>query len=341
MTAADSTAVSAAINLGWRLAELYNCIELPSPASPTQEKALPLHLPGIGEMSAYEKAVALIDHVDADLQALNAAVGGDLPAATDVRQRLDSPGHARDDVRKEVLGLYLTIRNALAGSAPLVATAFGLGRMLADTALRPTSKDGQLLPEQFDSFRLSNAHTWLDDLENALPKQSAAAVQGSLAAWEQWVADLPKQNGQIDSTKIDDRVVRALHRQGEMWRRLLAGEKDPTTLLRPDDYVEAAERLVVGIRKIAGHFLWSWIYPIIVFAALVGISVWVAVAFAPAGSARVAAVLVSAAGALGLSWKGVEGTLGKAVSQAESVLWNAEVSTGVVKAATILPPTRT
>ena len=73
---------------------------------------------------------------------------------------------------------------------------------------------------------------------------------------------------------------------------------------------------------------------------MVAASVWAAVTFAPAGTARVAAVLVSVAGAPGLSRKSVEGTLGKAVSQAESAIWNAEVVTGVAKAATILPPTR-
>ena len=58
---------------------------------------------------------------------------------------------------------------------------------------------------------------------------------------------------------------------------------------------------------------------------------------APAGTDRFIAVLASAAGFLGLSWAGVEATLGRAVRQAEHAMWEAEVVTAIGKAATISP----
>ena len=58
---------------------------------------------------------------------------------------------------------------------------------------------------------------------------------------------------------------------------------------------------------------------------------------APAGTARLTAVLFSAAGFLGVSWAGVRATLGRALQQAESALWKAEVLSAIGKAATIIP----
>ena len=49
------------------------------------------------------------------------------------------------------------------------------------------------------------------------------------------------------------------------------------------------------------------------------------------------AVLVSAAGFLGLSWAGVRATLGRAVRQAEHAMWDAEVVAAIGKAATVIP----
>jgi hypothetical protein len=79
MATVDSNLISVAINLGWRLAELYNSAERPGPApTPPEPAPLPAHLPGAGEMSAYEKASALVDHIESDLQALGSALGSEL-----------------------------------------------------------------------------------------------------------------------------------------------------------------------------------------------------------------------------------------------------------------------
>ena len=67
---------------------------------------------------------------------------------------------------------------------------------------------------------------------------------------------------------------------------------------------------------------------------------WAAVTYAPAGTARVAAVLVAVAGFLGLSWTGIRATLGRALGQAESAMWDAEVVAAIGRAATILPKDR-
>jgi hypothetical protein len=195
--------VCLAVGLGWLLAELYDSRRLPGPPPDDDERPLPPHLPGIGAMTPYEKAYALAAHVGADLARLE-ALGLGMPTAKSIQAVLDTPGHARDDVRRVVHDLYLDIRNRLAGTDPAAALAFGLGRMLAA-------------------------------------------------------------------------------------------------------------------------------------AAAVGSTVWAALTFTPSGTDRVVAVLVSAAGFLGLSWAGVRAALGRAVRQAEHAMWDAEVVAAIGKAATIIP----
>jgi hypothetical protein len=233
--------------------------------------------------------------------------------------------------------LYTDVRRRLAASATLLATAFGLGRMLADTVWLPRSDHPELYLERFDAYRLANAYGWLDDLQKAFPQRAAAAVHASLAAWEYWVQHATKPDGSPDATRFDPSTLRALRRQGELWRRLLAGEKDPIQLLGPPDYVEAGSRLLRRGRQITARFLWRWLPGIVLLIAGAAAAVWAAVTYAPAGTDRLVAVLASLLGTLGVSWKGIGATLGTALKQAESALWSAEVEAAVGQAASVLP----
>jgi hypothetical protein len=65
--------------------------------------------------------------------------------------------------------------------------------------------------------------------------------------------------------------------------------------------------------------------------------IWAAVTYAPAGTDRLTAVLVSVVGFLSVSWAGVRATLGRALLTAETAIWEAEVIAAIGKAATITP----
>ncbi|MGI9022045.1 MAG: hypothetical protein ACR2HV_02195 [Acidimicrobiales bacterium] len=54
-------------------------------------------------------------------------------------------------------------------------------------------------------------------------------------------------------------------------------------------------------------------------------------------AAAAVTALAAAAGAVGISWKGVGGTLGKALARAETPLWDAQLDASIVIAATRLP----
>jgi len=336
-------AVCLALCVGWRMAELYNRDELPGPPRDQEADGVPAHLPGLGEMSGHERACALAAHVGADLASLSRALGlGSMPTAAPIAAALQVPGHSRDSVRAAVLDLYLKVRDTVAGSDVSAATAFGLGRMLADTALLPTEQDPEILAERFEDHRLANAYGWLNDLDASLPPRSAATVRATLAGWQRWVARLPRTpQGPIDTAALTQADIRALKRQGDTWRRLLTGEQRPDQLLDSQAYIGAATRLLGAAWRIGLHYLWKWSWAILLGAGAVSAAVWAPLAYAPAGTSRVAAVAVSAAGFLGVSWLGVRATLGRALRQAEGALWDAEVTAAIAKVAATTPRNRT
>lgn len=330
-------AVTIAIDLGWRIAELYDAPALPGPSG-REHARVPDHLPGFGEMTPHEKTFALNAHVGADLAALKDATGTDLPAATAIDEALGITGQTREAVRSVILGLYTDVRNMLAGGDPAVALAFGLGRMLADTVFLPTTDHPELFREQFRQWRLSNAFEWLDDLDASLPDRAAPAVRESLRAWERWVAQAAPNTGfRVSRSRLDADAIRALRRQGNVWQRLLTGEQPAEHLLDATAYVGAASQLLTKARRLTFHYLWKWSLAIILAFAGITVAVWASVTYAPAGTSRVAAVLVSAGGFLGISWTGIRATLGRALRQAESAMWEAEVVAAIGRAATILP----
>jgi hypothetical protein len=326
----------AAFTLGWRLAELYNRGSLPPPPRKSEEEKLPEHLPGASEMSDHDHATILVRQAHAALSIVTAAIG-DLPAVETIQDALDQPGHHREDVQRKILEAYHSIYSALLGADPRLAESYGLGRLLADTAGLPGIGQVNVFAQRFNHYRLGNARHWLDDLTASFNPHAAAAVTASLDAWEAWINSKRRKDGTIDPAPLNENAVRSLRSQGELWRRLLSGEQDPMQLLGPQDYVEAGERLLQRGLQITAHYLRNWWPAITALCIATGTAIWVALTYAPAGTDRVTAVIVSAAAALGVSWKGIGATLGKTLSQAETALWASEVKVAAEKAATILP----
>jgi hypothetical protein len=328
-------AVIAALVLGWRLAELYDQDSLPPPPVKPATQMPPAHLPGASEASDYDHAVVLIDQASGAARSLGDVLGDQARTLAEVRATLDRDPHDRADVQRVILEVHDDVRTRLTAVEPRLGTAYGLGRLLADTVWLPRSKERDLYRERFDHFRLGNAHAWLDDLERALPSRAAAAVRAGLRAWEVRIAALVEAD--TTGAAFNESVLRVLRAQGEMWRRLLAGEKDPNSLLGPHDYVAAAHGLLRRARAIAWRFLCAWWFAVLLVLLVAAAGIWAAVTYAPTGTDRVVAVLVSVAGALGVSWKGVGASLGQTLRRVEAALWAAEVDEALGRAATVLP----
>lgn len=297
-----------------------------------QGEELPDRLPGESKLGLYEIGKTLIAEIQHDVTALEESFNFTL-ATNHILAELIEPGVDGNATKSALITIHRELRRALATKDAAVCTGFDLGRMLADTVLLVDPKFPGTLNEEFKHERLGNAYGWLDDLHSLLPDYASDAVSGSLKQWEAWV----KGNSGAVPKNISRGFTRALDHQGEMWRRLLCGEKLAIDLLSASDYRKAGNRVAKRFLGLTGSYIVSWWYVILLFAATIAGIVYVIVKYAPTGTSTIAALIATAAGSLGVSWKTVASTLGRVVSKAEGPLWETEVRAAIVIAATHTP----
>lgn len=330
--------VEIAIRLGWRLAEAYH---KPPPTDPPEAKPdepLPDRLPGESKLGDYELGKTLIAEIQHDVAALEKTLNFTLQSDSDLAG-LIKEGVTPDSTRNTLLTVHRELRRAVATEDGHVATSLDLGRMLADTVLLSDPKSPETLTEEFKHERLGNAYSWLDDLHSLLPIHASDTVSGSLKRWEAWVkgASGIVPVGVEDQDAVHKRFTRTLHRQGELWRVLLCGEKPATDLLSADDYKSAGDQVTKRFLGLVRTYAWTWKWAILLFLVVIGGLAAVIIIVTPGGSSTTAALIATAAGSLGVSWKTVASTLGRVTQKAEGPLWDAEVKEAIVIAATWLP----
>jgi hypothetical protein len=146
---------------------------------------------------------------------------------------------------------------------------------------------------------------------------------------------LPTRPVDWGSAADRESIIRALRRQGQLWQALLSGEKDGVDLLSTDAYLLAADQLLGHIRRLTLDLLRRfWIATVTVAAVLAAALVTV---FTVRAAPPVVAAVLTAAGAIGLSWKGAASGLGRVLAQAQRPLWESELDVAVAKAVTVLP----
>ena len=186
---------SAAVSMGWRFAELYHFAPYTMPEEPKPTDPPPPHLPGVGQMSSGERAIATLFQIDAGITAVGLDPAKLAKSTTTIKENIQGPHHTTAAIQDDVLDLYEDIRNTLAGQDPMLATAFGLGRMLADTCLLSTAGDRSTYETEFAPYRLQNAYDWLDELSQRLPAGAASTVKSSVKRWADWLNAPPGRRG--------------------------------------------------------------------------------------------------------------------------------------------------
>lgn len=263
-------------------------------------------------------------------------------------------GDPVEDFRKAVLAAHLAVITKLAaGDAPL-GKAYVLGRALADTCRG--GQDSQDLQDNFEPHRLAQLSEDLSDLASELPAHSAKAVARSLTWWRDAVyiaddseagqrrrqqlgnvrTDAPElRNRVILNPKVSnipasgdlDAILQALPRQGELWRVVLTGEKNPLDLLTPDDYLRATRRAIDQGRRVAASVITAAPkVSITVFgittAILAGVIFYIENSHASHGG-KLAAFLVAVGGYLVTLTRAVAPRLKSAATAIEAPLWHA------------------
>ena len=349
--------VAIAVRLGWLMVEL----ELRGVARNGQGHPDRSDLPTLSDLDIWEITAINLTAVEVALHQLGLVLsdlGLSAPPLEDLQKACDGTSTeeskntgTRAAIPIAVHALHDSLLRLLHAADFGLGQAYDLGRALAYTALKP--EDSETLRKQFSRYRLPNLQAWLADLATALPPHAARAVAISLDTWRQAVPEPimpPDDDGasarlhtattdQGGLQPLPSPVTTRLHRQGELWRALLTGEKAGADMLGPKDYIDAAFRLMVQtgalIREVLARPAVRWtlagatLIPLGVVAALL--------VFVPQPAAKVTGSIVAVATAFGVSWSTVRSTVGRALQRAEQPLWHAELDTAIAEAITVLP----
>jgi hypothetical protein len=278
----------------------------------------------LGEILASRHAPPVASILSSDPSAVYAAQGIQLKAlATELKVGLSqelteletalAAGSASEKAKAWEPKLF----TALLGAGVRIAKAYGLGRQLDEL-----THEEQLQEGRFEQADIKEMVALLDDLSTGLPPHAARAVANSIRQWQA-------------QASLAENSATLLTVQGQLWRTLLAGEKKATELLEPQNYLDAAQRLAgklseTAVSELRRHMVWVLLIVVLFVGGLTLLLV------TPKHAGGTAAGLSAVLAALGLTWKGLGGTLGKLVGKLEAPLWEAELDGAVTDAVTLV-----
>jgi len=330
-----ATDVEQAFALGWQLAELYHSPVHEGPVDHGQPQE---RLPGVSKLNPPERSLLLARQIGAGLQGLNTPnePNRSPPTAAALESLLGTHPRSREDVREAIWELHVQVLESLTVADFRLGKAYSLGRALGETDLVPAAADvadrRPTFTELFDSGRIAELGGWLSQLKTAFGPHAAYAVHGTLDRWVAWL-----RTPNIDLTAVDPRD--ALRAQGRVWRGLLSGEKQAADLLTASSFVKGALALLRRIGQISRRFVFSWwgVLILALISAVAGAMYGISEVNALSHTNKLAADIVTALAALGITTTGVVSSLGKIFANAEGPLWQSELDESCAVAATRLP----
>jgi hypothetical protein len=108
--------------------------------------------------------------------------------------------------------------------------------------------------------------------------------------------------------------------------------------LSTDDYLRVADQLLGDIRQLAVRFVRH--FWLITTALVVLVVATITAVFVFHAATALIAAVVTAAGAVGITWKGAASSLGRALQQAQRPLWETELDAAIAVKATQMPRER-
>jgi hypothetical protein len=296
----------------------------------TRKPTLPAILPSLNRLSGGKRTEFGIAEVGAGLSRLG-LVGANAPSTGELSKTFKDANADADDVKRAVYQLHLVILRECNAADRALGKAYELGRALADTC--PAQIDSRSMAERLNRYRLDELGRWLADLASRLPDHSSRAVRISMARWK--IAAKDGESSQLFAQEDLGTVHRALDRQVQIWRSLLTGEKQAKDMLGTNGYAQAVGFAVRDSRRLITSYLWRFAPFVLLVLALLGAGIWGLLEYEDAS--KVIASAAAVAGALGISWKGVAATLGRAADEIEKPIWAASVDLVVADAITQAP----
>ncbi len=316
--------VMVAFVLGWQMSELYN------PGSWPGKDAQPdADLPGLSEFGGSQRAELGLKQVEVGLKSLEdkvKAAGLDVPSVAEAKEKLPA-AKLEGPYRAAIFELHVEVLTTLTATHFKLGKSYGLGRALADTTRLP--EDLKSLHEKLQPHRIATLRAWISDLTSLFPPHTGHSVNDSLNEWVAWA------ESQSKTGTLDTKNKRLLRRQGERWRALLSGEKRGTDDLKFGEYIDAGVQAFSQTGTLAWQFAKRFLLEIGAVLILLAGSLALVLTNPDAGEAAAGALGLLAS--IGITWKGVGATLGKAAAQAERPIWEAALDIEIVKAMSLLP----
>ncbi len=310
-------------------------------------------LPGLGSLKAEERRSLLINQVKHDIDLVwiqtDPPLAAELKAQVDVAAAKDSAGFGSD-----IEAIHKILLEGLTVSEFRIGKSYGLGRALAETVLIPcavaTSRGVEgltsdrdkgiavktALAGMFEGDRVFTIQGWLLDLRDWFGAHAADAVSTTLGGWGFWMfrptMDDPNIAFDWDDRKTRLRIEAALRRQGDVWRGLLSGEKNPMDIAGPTYYFAAMASVVRKVAGLAWSFLGTGIGLLLFLLVIVaGAALYISsTAHNTTGILSAAVALLTT---LGVTTGSAGSAVQKAWANAEGPLWEAEVSAAIANAA--------
>ncbi len=235
------------------------------------------------------------------------------------------------DFRRTLGSLHVRLLTRLSVADRRLGSAYSLGRSLSDTCWLPEDKDD--FDRLFNKYRLARLKGWLTNLAPpALPALTTEAVSQGLDHWAAWVT---VNSGANWTTQLET-VRYAARAQGDQWRALLAGDKDPRQFLTPESYVQAGEaalrRAGKIVQRVVAHF---WV-PLLAVMLAMGAALYLAINYA-SGTAKFWTSLVSLAAGLGVTGKSLQASARQLATDAGRPLLELAEADAIGWNATLLP----
>ena len=335
----DTANLGAALQLGWRIAELY--AQVNDTGEPAHDTLLPSH----GNLEPADQLELQLRAAAGDARRAGiGSTGESLERLGPLARRAPSSEAAAEDFRTGVRHCHVEIAKELWANDEAIGKAYELGNGMSDTygricrSYRETCHQPETTwLDVFGDGRIERLQKLLDDLQSRLNPDGVAVVRRHLDRWREAVPERLREAGGPPPL---GEAREGLRRQTVTWRQLLAGDKEPEAYL--DSHARGAVR--GELRELVWKRYSRWLVPaaLVLFAVvffLPKILSWYEDGFIGTG---LASATVAVLGALGITKASVGLTVRTRAHQWSQLLWEdaivIKVSEATLLLDEVLPP---
>ena len=328
----------AAVQLGWRVAELYALVD--DTGEPSSDTLLPAHSSlGPADQVELQLRAAAGDARRAGVASKSASLDGLVECA----RESPSSREATEAFRAQLRRCHIEIDKDLWAADEGAGKAYELGNGLADTYGRicRSYRHSEEAPsvawrEVFGAQRIERVKKLLDDLQSRLNAGGVTVVREQLDTWAREVP-LRIEAGGVPPV---ERVRDALRRQTVIWRQLVGGDKEPEAYLDRGARAELRGEL----REMVWRRYRHWVAPMTAILFVVVLLLPQLVDWHASGglSTGLVSALVAVAGSVGITRASVLLAIRGRLHQWSELLWNRAVAQKVINVTLtlddVLPP---